>query len=108
VEVTLGFEPAVCGEAFRDMLSVSAPASGPYEVPLLAQCVAPKPCGPIDVSRVRHMACMCAMIVPKGKHHPDLLVHACSDVELLLYPTIFLPRTHVHCPAFCPDFNSIE
>eukprot|EP00882_Tetradesmus_deserticola_P018088 GHRQ01019412.1.p1 GENE.GHRQ01019412.1~~GHRQ01019412.1.p1 ORF type:complete len:210 (+),score=94.75 GHRQ01019412.1:93-632(+) len=51
VECVIGFEPCAVGEVFKDMLLLSSAAAGPYEVPLVGQCVPPKPQGPVDVSR---------------------------------------------------------
>jgi hydrocephalus-inducing protein len=51
VECVVGFEPCAAGEVFRDVLLLSAAAAGPYEVPLVGQCVPPKPQGPVDVSK---------------------------------------------------------
>jgi hydrocephalus-inducing protein len=51
VECVVGFEPCAVGEVFRDVLLLSSAAAGPYEVPLVGQCVPPKPQGPIDVSK---------------------------------------------------------
>lgn len=56
VEVLVGFEPAALGEAARDVLLLSSPAAGCYEVPLVGQCVPPRPQGPVDVSKVRRRA----------------------------------------------------
>jgi hydrocephalus-inducing protein len=52
VECVVGFEPCALGEAVRDVLLLSSAAAGVYEVPLMGQCVPPKPQGPIDVSKV--------------------------------------------------------
>ncbi|WIA13448.1 hypothetical protein OEZ85_007028 [Tetradesmus obliquus] len=51
VECVVGFEPCAVGEVFRDVLLLSSAAAGPYEVPLVGQCVPPKPQGPVDVSK---------------------------------------------------------
>lgn len=61
VECVVGFEPSAIGEAVRDVLLVSSAAAGAYEVPLMGQCVPPKPQGPVDVSKVRHwhFGCVC-------------------------------------------------
>lgn len=55
-EVTVGFEPCELGEAVRDTLVLTSATAGVYEVPLMGQCVPPKPQGPIDVSKVRATA----------------------------------------------------
>lgn len=52
VECTVGFEPCALGEAVRDTLVLTSATAGVYEVPLMGQCVPPKPQGPIDVSKV--------------------------------------------------------
>lgn len=57
VECVVGFEPSAVGEAVRDVLLVTSAAAGAYEVPLMGQCVPPKPQGPIDVSRVSSGMC---------------------------------------------------
>lgn len=63
LECVIGFEPSNIGEVFRDVLLLGSAAAGPYEVPLMGQCVPPKPQGPIDVSKVRGrvglIACDC-------------------------------------------------
>lgn len=60
VECMVGFEPCALGEAVRDVLLLSSATAGVYEVPLMGQCVPPKPQGPIDVSKVRaDQQCMC-------------------------------------------------
>eukprot|EP00878_Enallax_costatus_P031774 GHUV01034811.1.p1 GENE.GHUV01034811.1~~GHUV01034811.1.p1 ORF type:complete len:293 (-),score=82.20 GHUV01034811.1:24-902(-) len=51
VECVVGFEPSAIGEAVRDVLVLSSATAGAYEVPLMGQCVPPKPQGPIDVSK---------------------------------------------------------
>lgn len=53
VECLVGFEPCALGESVRDTLLLSSAAGGVYEVPLMGQCVPPKPQGPVDVSKVR-------------------------------------------------------
>lgn len=52
IEVAVGFEPCALGEAVRDTLVLTSATSGVYEVPLMGQCVPPKPQGPVDVSKV--------------------------------------------------------
>jgi hydrocephalus-inducing protein len=51
-ECVVGFEPCALGEAVRDTLLLTSATAGVYEVPLMGQCVPPKPQGPIDVSKV--------------------------------------------------------
>lgn len=53
VECVVGFEPCALGESVRDTLLLTSATAGVYEVPLVGQCVPPKPQGPIDVSKVR-------------------------------------------------------
>lgn len=57
VECVVGFEPCALGEAVRDVLLLTSPSAGVFEVPLMGQCVPPKPQGPIDVSKVRGRGC---------------------------------------------------
>jgi hydrocephalus-inducing protein len=52
IEVAVGFEPCALGEAVRDTLVLTSATSGVYEVPLMGQCVPPKPQGPVDISKV--------------------------------------------------------
>lgn len=54
VECVIGFEPCALGESVRDTLLLTSATAGVYEVPLMGQCVPPKPQGPIDVSKVSH------------------------------------------------------
>lgn len=52
VECAVGFEPCAFGEAVRGTLVIASSSAGAYEVPLMGQCVPPKPLGPIDLSKV--------------------------------------------------------
>jgi hydrocephalus-inducing protein len=52
IGVAVGFEPCALGEAVRDTLVLTSATSGVYEVPLMGQCVPPKPQGPVDISKV--------------------------------------------------------
>jgi hydrocephalus-inducing protein len=56
VECVVGFEPCAFGEAVRGTLLIASSSAGSYEVPLMGQCVPPKPLGPIDLSKVRRTA----------------------------------------------------
>lgn len=49
LEVT--FEPTAIGENIRDTLVVSSATGGEYLCPLVGRCIAPKPQGPVDVSK---------------------------------------------------------
>lgn len=51
VSVDVSFEPTALGEAIRDTLLLTSTTGGEYAVPLLGQCVPPKPQGPVDVSK---------------------------------------------------------
>eukprot|EP00775_Hariotina_reticulata_P008964 gene8964-9139_t len=51
VECAVGFEPCAFGEAVRGTLVIASSSAGAYEVPLMGQCVPPKPLGPIDLSK---------------------------------------------------------
>lgn len=66
VECVIGFEPCALGESVRDTLLLTSATAGVYEVPLMGQCVPPKPQGPIDVGKVSDLTskgcCLCIML----------------------------------------------
>lgn len=53
VELEVGFEPSVVGEALKDTLVVGHPSAGDYLVPLSGRCGPPKPLGPVYIGEVR-------------------------------------------------------